>query len=755
MNHSSEIQQIIERAVAEAVNRRHQYCTVEHLMLALITYEPFKQCIESFGAEADQLIVEVSAYLDSLHAIQIVGEESVQPKKTAALDRVINRSVTQVIFTGRKQITTIDLYLSIAAESDSHAQYYLLKYGIHKSEFIFHWQKTYKGNETSPEMNEQQADEILAEYTTNLTALASEDKLDPLIGRSDELQEIVTVLAKKFKSNVLMIGDPGVGKTQIVDGLAQRLVAGTVPEFLKDHQLYSLEIGSLLAGSKYRGDFEEKVKNVIAALVSKPKSILFIDEAHTMRGAGSGTGGALDFSNMIKPAITRGNLKVIASTTWEEFYESFEKDRALMRRFYRVSIDEPTTESTVKILQGLSARLSVFHNVTITEDAITAAVDSATRYIHDRKNPDKSIDLLDGACAAQRVLNNTGAVISKNDIYTVVERITGVSSDKLSGDNYQRISMLDVNIKSRLYGQEATLDSILERVYVNYAGISTEGRPMASFIFLGPTGCGKTETAKLLAESLDMKLLKYDMSEYSEKHSVSALIGPPPGYVGFGDSQVGGGRLINDLSKNPHSILLFDEVEKAHPDIFNIFLQMLDEGRITGSNGKEVNCRNTMIIMTSNLGSADSERSNIGFGNQERTGEDDKALKEFFKPEFRNRVDLVCKFNKLDTLAVKKIVLKFTEGLKTSLREKHNISLQLSEEVIDHLAKVGYDSKMGARPLNRKIDELIRVPLSKRILFERIKDTTITAVLGANETVEFIVPQPLLTLDRVNEHTIH
>lgn len=753
MHQSSEINAIIEQAAQEAIQRRHQYCTVEHLMLSLITYEPFKRCLESFGVEVEDMITEVRSYLDNLHAIQVVGSEPVAPRKTNALDRVINRSVTQVIFTGRKQITTIDLYLSIAAESDSHAQYYMIKYGVHKTEFVIHWQKTYQGGEGGLTMADSQANEILEEYTTNVTALARDGKLDPLIGRESELQDIVTVLAKKWKSNVLMIGDPGVGKTQIVDGLAQRLVEGNVPQFLKDHQLYSLDIGSLLAGSKYRGDFEEKVKNVFAALASKPKSIVFIDEAHTMRGSGSGSGGALDFANLIKPAITRGTLKVIASTTWEEFYESFEKDRALMRRFYQVKIGEPDTETTVKILSGLRERLSSFHNVSITDAAINTAVSCATRYMHDRKNPDKSIDLLDGACAVQRVANNSGAVIEATNIHAIVEKITGVSADKLDGDNYNRISMLDVNIKSQLYGQDTAIDGILERVYVNYAGIGVETKPMCSFIFLGPTGCGKTETAKLLAKNLDMTLLKYDMSEYSEKHSVSSLIGPPPGYVGFGDSQVGGGRLINDLSKNPHAVLLFDEVEKAHPDIFNIFLQMLDEGRITSSNGKEVSCRNTIIIMTSNLGAADSERNNIGFGSQERSGEDERALKEFFKPEFRNRVDHICRFNKLDTLAVKKVVLKFTESVKASLREKHNISLQLTEEVIEHLAKVGYDSKMGARPLNRKIDELIRVPLSKLILFQRIKNTTITVVMKDDETVDYIVPQPLLTMSVLNEYS--
>ena len=742
VNNSPEIEAIIEQAIEFAKERKHQYCTIEHLLLSLITHTPFKKCLVSFGSDTDTMIQEVTAYIDSLHAIvaNVDPDIQVQPRKTNSLERVMNRSVTQVLFTGRRQVTTIDLYLSMASEGNSHAHYFLLKYGINKNDFVAHWQKTYKGNEFTTKLSESQADEILEEYTTNLTDLARAGKLEPLIGRSKELDDIVNVLAKRFKSNVLMVGDPGVGKTAIAEGLATMIADKTVPEFLHGHELYSLEVGALLAGSKYRGDFEEKVKQVLDALNTKKKSVLFIDEAHTMKGSGSASNGSIDFANMIKPAITKGTLKVIASTTWEEYYESFEKDRALMRRFYRVSIDEPSHESTIRILKGLSTRLNDFHEVDISEEAVVAAADSSARYIHDRKNPDKSIDLLDAACAKQRVAGNKGAIITKELIHEQVERFTGVPADKLNGDNYDRINSLEVNIKGKLYGQDETVEQVLERVYVSFAGIGNEHKPTASFIFLGPTGTGKTELAKLLGKNLDMPLLKYDMSEYSEKHSVSSLIGPPPGYVGFGDSQVGGGRLINDLSKNPHSILLFDEVEKAHPDIFNIFLQMLDEGRITGSNGKEVNCKNTIIIMTSNLGSSDSEKNNIGFGNQEKTGEDDKAIKEFFKPEFRNRVDLICKFGKLDTLAIKKIVVKFTEELKKSLLDKHNISLNLSEPVVDYLADKGYDKKMGARPLGRKIDELIRVPLSKKILFERIKNASITCVM-VDDKIDFIVVQ--------------
>ncbi len=753
MTNSPEIENIIEQAIAFAKERKHQYCTVEHLLLALINHTPFKKCLDSFGADTDLMTQEVASYLDGLHAIELkhVAMEDVQPRKTNSLERVMNRSVTQVLFTGRRQVTTIDLYLSMASEGNSHAHYFLLKYGINKQEFVTHWQKTYKGTEFTTKLSDGQADEILEEYTINLSELARQGKLEPLIGRAKELDEIVNVLAKRFKSNVLMVGDPGVGKTAIAEGLAQTIVIGDCPEFILNHDVYSLEVGSLLAGSKYRGDFEEKVKQVLEALNTKKKAILFIDEAHTMSGSGSGNSGSVDFANMIKPAITKGTLKVIASTTWEEYYESFEKDRALMRRFYRVSIDEPNKDTTISILTGLSERLNDFHGVEITSEAVISAVESAERYIHDRKNPDKSIDLLDAACARQKVDGNKGAQITKDMIFQQVERFTGVPADKLSGDNMDRIQTLEVNVKGKLYGQDETVDKVLERVYVSFAGIGSETKPTASFLFLGPTGTGKTELAKLLSKNLEMPLLKYDMSEYGERHSVSSLIGPPPGYVGFGDSQVSGGRLINDLSKNPHSILLFDEVEKAHPDIFNIFLQMLDEGRVTGSNGKEVNCKNTIIIMTSNLGSADSERNNIGFGNQEKSGEDDKALKEFFKPEFRNRLDLVCKFNKLDMLAIKKIVVKFAEQLKDSLLDKHNITLNLSEPVVEYLAEQGYDKKMGARPLARKIDELIRVPLSKKILFERIKNSVITAVM-TDDVIEYNVTQK--SIARVGEDGI-
>lgn len=744
MINNPEVEEIIERAVRIAKEHKHVYVTLEHTLLGMITYEPFKNILDSFGVDTDGMTLDVSVYVDNLKSmIADNPTEGFQPRRTNTLERMFNRAVTQVLFTGRRQIETIDLYISMVAESNSHASYFLLKWGVTRTEFIEFWTKYQTNNKGSSKLTDDQAQQILNEHTTNLTQLARDNKIEPLIGREQEIYDIVNVLAKRFKSNVLMVGDPGTGKTAIAEGIAHKIIENQVPDFLKDYEVYSLEIASLLAGSKYRGDFEEKVKNVLEALNKKKKAILFIDEAHTMSGAGNSNGSNIDFANMIKPALTKGTLKIIASTTWEEYYTSFEKDRALMRRFYRVSVDEPDTETTKKILFGVSKRLGEFHGVTINDNAIDAAIEYSARYIHDRKNPDKSIDLIDSACAKQRVDAKLDQEVTADNIREQISKVAGVPKDKLDSNNSDRMISLEGKIKEKLYGQDVTVDKVLDRIYVSYAGISNDKKPMASFLFLGPTGTGKTELARLISEHLSMPLLKYDMSEYQEKHSVAALIGAPPGYVGYDDSNLGGGKIISDLSKNPYSILLFDEVEKAHPDVYNLFLQLLDEGKITGTNGKTVSAKNTIVIMTSNMGARDSERNNIGFGDQRKTGEDDKALKEFFKPELRNRIDMICKFTKLDTLAIKKIVIKFSSELKQQLLTQHNISLNLDETVVEHLAKVGYDDKLGARPLARKIDELIRVPLSKKILFERVRNATIHAKM-IEEKVEFdIVAKPV------------
>ena len=740
MQNNPEIEQIVDAAVKMARDRQHEYVMTEHVLLSLIRHDPFNRVLTKFGIDVARLDQELESYLSSI--VTLVSSTDVQPKKTNALERVFNRALTQVLFTGRRTISTIDLYLAMMSETNSHAHYFLLKYGVQKKEFAEFYQANYKQSDVK--LTNQQATEILAEHCVNLTELAQQDRLEPMIGRSAELDEMITVLARKFKANVLMVGDPGVGKTAIVEGLAQEISAGRVPEFLKGHEVWGLEVGSLLAGSKYRGEFEEKFKAVITALETKKNCILFVDEAHTMKGAGASSQSSLDMANMLKPSITKGSLKVIASTTWEEYYESFEKDRALMRRFHRVGIDEPDDVTTEQILIGLSPRLESFHNVLIDTDAITAAVHLSGRYIHDRKNPDKSIDLLDGACAKERVKDLGNVTVTKAMIMEQLSRVTDVPMDRLENERSAKIVELESNIKQRLYGQDAAVDRVLERVYINFSGIGNAKRPIASFLFLGPTGTGKTELAKLLSEHLDMKLLKYDMSEFQERHTVSGLIGAPPGYVGFEDGNLGGGKLISDISKHPFSILLFDEIEKAHPDVINIMLQMLDEARITSSNGKTVDLKNCIIIMTSNLGARDNESNNIGFGQAlEKTGSEDKAMKEFFKPELRNRIDCVCKFDKLDTLAIKKVVVKFVDELKDSLMNK-NIRLNLTEAVVDMLADKGYDSKMGARPLGRKIDELIRVPLSKRILFDRLENCSISAIV-VKDLIEFVIEPPLLT----------
>jgi len=743
MQNNPEIEQIVDAAVKLARDRRHEYVLTEHVLLSLIRHAPFRAVLEKFGTDVSRLEQELETYLASLATL--VTTRDIQPRKTNALERVFNRALTQVLFTGRRTISTVDLYLAMMSETNSHAHYFLLKYSVHKKEFAEFYQANYKQSDVK--FTDQQATEILTEHCTNLTALAQADKLEPKIGRSKEEEDMSVVLARKFKANVLMVGDPGVGKTSIVEGLAQQLTAGRVPTFLRGYELWSLEVGSLLAGSKYRGEFEEKFKSVITALETKKNCILFIDEAHTMKGAGASTQSSLDMANMLKPSITKGTLKVVASTTWEEYYESFEKDRALMRRFHRVAIDEPTPEVTEQILIGLGPRLESFHNVLIDPEAIQAAVELSGRYIHDRKNPDKSIDLIDGACARERVKDLGTVTINRAMIMEQLSRVTDVPMDRLENESSTKIRELESNIKQKLYGQDAAVDRVLERIYINFSGIGNARRPIASFLFLGPTGTGKTELAKLLGEHLDMKLLKYDMSEYQDKHTVSSLIGAPPGYVGFEDGNVGGGKLISDVSKNPFSILLFDEIEKAHPDVINIMLQMLDEARITSMNGKSVDLKNCIIIMTSNLGARDNEQNNIGFGQSlERTGSEDRAMKDFFKPELRNRIDCVCRFAKLDTLAVKKVVVKFLDDLKFSLQNR-NIRLTLAESVVDHLADKGYDSKMGARPLGRKIDELIRVPLSKRILFDRLENCAMHAVMNADD-IEFVIeeamPQPVV-----------
>jgi ATP-dependent Clp protease ATP-binding subunit ClpA len=744
-----EIELIITAAGENAKKLHHEYVTLEHLLYAILNYKPFGDLLRSYGTDVDNMLTEIELYNNRLDTgNRVDNDEDYQPKKTHALERVFNRSLTQVLFSGRNHMQVMDLFLSLTGEQNSHACYFINRYGIDRSKFIEYYNENYKEGNSRKNASKQRAMEVLKEYCDNLNEMALDGKIDPVIGREHELDEIAHVLAKRNKSNVLMVGDAGVGKTAIAEGLARKIIKGEVPEYLKDYTVFNLDIGNLLAGSKYRGEFEEKLRDVIKALNTRGKAILFIDEAHQMRGAGSGSGSNVDFANMIKPALTKGRIKVIASTTWEEYTQTFEKDRALMRRFYRLTVDEPTPAVAKDILRGLRPHFEEFHGGVIDDLAIESAVELSVRYQTDKKLPDKAIDLIDTACAKAKIYQ-TNWTVSKRNIIECLSKFTKIPVEQLAseteGDN-SAIQTLEPKIKQRLFGQDSAVETVLERIYVSRAGLKALNKPVGSFLFTGPTGVGKTELAKLLAENLGMKLLRYDMSEYQEKHSVAKLIGAPPGYVGYDDSNLGGGLLISDVEKNPNCIILFDEIEKAHPDVSNILLTVMDEGIITSSNGKKADCRNAILIMTSNLGAADNERNQIGFGRSlERTGEDDKAVKDFFKPEFRNRIDAICKFNKLEQGSMKMIVTKFVNEMNDLLGDK-GIRVRLSDTALEHIIAEGFDPKMGARPLQRKINDLIKVPLSRKILFERLGGNLTINVDYRDGKMEFDVAQAQLSL---------
>lgn len=726
MNYSPELDHVITQAKTIADAGSSEYVTTEHLLLGLIAYENFNKLLSGFGTDVTALAKDLTVYISSLPNLS--KSKKSPPKKTQSLERVFNRAFTHVMFSGRTSVKLIDILVSIASDQTTHAAYFLNLHGVDVSELIDYYNHNYieSAEVAKTPVNQSlaaaKADKVLNEYTENFNELARQKKINELIGRDREVQDLVEILARKTKKNVLLVGDAGVGKTAVVEGLAKQIVDGTAPIVLAGHEVRNLDIGQLLAGSKYRGEFEERVKEVLKAAAVKGNIILFIDEAHQVKGAGSNGSSSVDFANMIKPALARGDIKVIASTTWEEYTQSFEKDRALMRRFYRLSVDEPAPAVAKEILRGIRSSFEEFHNGTITDTAIDSAVDYAVKYIVDRKLPDKAIDLIDLACARKKIANPDGEwTVDRREIAEIVSKTARIPLDKLENERSKTVVDLDRNIKARLYGQDAVVDTVLERIYVAQAGLKSGNKPTGSFLLTGPTGTGKTLFAKLLAENLGMTMIRFDMSEYQEKHTASRLVGAPPGYVGYEDSNLSGGLLIKELEKNPYSVLLFDEIEKAHPDVSNILLQLMDEGHVTGSNGKRADARNAIVILTSNLGAADNERNTIGFGSIERTGEDDAAVKDFFKPEFRNRLDAVCKFNKLSRDSIRLVIGKFIDELNANLVER-KIRVRLVASAVDHLIETGYDAKNGARPMERKINELIKVPLSKKILFEHIPE---------------------------------
>jgi len=735
---SKEIDALLERTSQLAAKSKHRYITTEHLLLVMLRDKTCRNALIEFGVQVSEMEKEVENFV-SKNGILVADSTNTSQQKTQALDRILNRAFTQVLFSGRNQLNIFDIFISLMTENNTHSSYFIMKYGIKKDELIpFLGEKYAKKLRTQEQ--ELYYESILEEFCINLNEQAAAGKIDPVIGRDTEVDDICQVFARRNKSNVLIVGDPGVGKTAIAEGIANRLNEGNVPKYLKNHIVYNLEIGTLLAGTQYRGQFEERVKEVLDALIKKGNTILFIDEAHTMKGAGTGGQGGTDFANMIKPYLSKDRLKVIASTTWEEYTKSFEKDRALMRRFYRIDINEPTPKMAKKILNLTAKYYESFHNARINPDAIENAVDLSVRYQANKKLPDKAFDLIDSACARQRRMEVNDPVITKELISYELSKITNIPLDQLDQDKSENsLTNVDEKIKEKLYGQDEAVETVLERIYVAKAGLRKIDKPIGVFVFTGPSGVGKTELAKQLSQTLSMKLLRYDMSEYQERHSIARFIGAPPGYVGYDDSNLSGGLLIKDIERNPNAVLLFDEIEKAHRDVVNVLLQLMDEGFITSSNGKRVDARNTIVIMTTNLGAEANEQNNIGFGRDfERSGEEDAAMKQFFRPEFRNRLDAVCKFNQLDDLSKRKVVIKFVTELEEQLREK-NLSIHVDEPSVDYLLKKGFDSRMGARPMARTVDKLLRIPISKRLLLDKISNCKIKVrVVNKKLLIKFI-----------------
>jgi ATP-dependent Clp protease ATP-binding subunit ClpA len=741
---SQDLERIFERAIKFAMNNKHEYITLEHFLYGLLLDDKIDKTLSNFGADVKSMREEIENYIvTELNDIKI--SEEIKPKKTHSMERMLNRAFTQVLFSGRSTIEPVDCFVSLFNEKKSFAAFSLRKAKIDKDKFIEYVNQESIEDEASEgeATPNPQLEKLLVQFCTNLSKRAKEKKIDPVIGREKEIEEMQLVLARRSKSNVMLIGDPGVGKTAIAEGLAKNIFEGKVPKFIADHTVYSLDISAMLAGSKYRGDFEERLKMVITALEKKKKCILFIDEAHMMSGAGAVSGGSNDMANMLKPALGKGTIKVIASTTWEEYRKHFEKDRALMRRFQRVTVDEPTEAVAIKIMKGLRKYYEKHHGVKITNQAIIDSVKYSIKYISDRKLPDKAIDLIDCASARFKVRDEEGGIVDHDEIVFEVAKIAGLPLDQVAAKENKNLKDIDKTMRGKVFGQEKAIDILLDKIYIAQAGLKAINKPVGSFLFVGPTGCGKTETAKVLAESMGVQLVRFDMSEFQEQHSVAKFIGAPPGYVGFEENA---GQLITKLQEHPNCILLLDEIEKAHPSVSQVLLGLMDNGFITGSNGKKADGRNAIIIMTSNLGAADAEKNAVGFGKMERDYDNSEAVNRFFAPEFRNRLDGIIQFSKLSHETMIKIVKKFVDELNALVKDK-NIHVKPDQAALEYLVKKGFNPKMGARPLARVIDEEIKKPLSREILFGKLSNGGIVNLTYTNKFNFDLVE--ILSVDKV------
>jgi len=735
---SNTLEQAIHAALANANARRHELATLEHLLLALIDEPDAQKVMKACSVDLEELRTTLVNFIEDDLSTLVTDVEGSEAVPTAAFQRVIQRAAIHVQSSGRTEVTGANVLVAIFAERESNAAYFLqeqdmtrydavnfIAHGVAKDPSYGETRPVTGATEGDDEPRASQADtadadqkeSALAKYCVDLNAKSSKGDIDPLIGRDHEVERCIQVLCRRRKNNPLLVGDPGVGKTAIAEGLAKKIVEGETPEVLQGATIYSLDMGALLAGTRYRGDFEERLKAVVKELEDHPDAILFIDEIHTVIGAGATSGGAMDASNLLKPALQGGKLRCMGSTTYKEYRQHFEKDRALSRRFQKIDVNEPSTDDAIKILKGLKPYFEDHHSVRYTADAIKTAVELSARYINDRKLPDKAIDVIDEAGAAQHLVTESKRrkTIGAKEIEAVVAKIARIPPKNVSKDDAEVLKDLEATLKRVVFGQDNAIEALSASIKLARAGLREPEKPIGNYLFAGPTGVGKTEVAKQLADSLGVELLRFDMSEYMEKHAVSRLIGAPPGYVGFDQ----GGLLTDGVDQHPHCVLLLDEIEKAHPDVFNILLQVMDHGTLTDHNGRKVDFRNVILIMTSNAGAAEQAKAAIGFGRDRREGEDTAAIERTFTPEFRNRLDAVISFAPLGRETILSVVEKFVLQLEAQLMDR-NVTIELTRPAAEWLAEKGYDDKMGARPLGRVIQEHIKKPLAEELLFGKL-----------------------------------
>ena len=741
---SRSLEQALHRALALANERHHEYATLEHLLLALVDDQDAAAVMRACSVDLDTLRRNLVDYIDA-ELTNLVTDGRDDSKPTAGFQRVIQRAVIHVQSSGREEVTGANVLVAMFAERESHAAYFLqeqdmtrydavnyISHGIAKRPGAGETRAVRGADEEPEQQREQRSDSgndgdkdkkkkesALEAYCVNLNRKARDGRIDPLIGREAEVQRTIQILCRRQKNNPLLVGEPGVGKTAIAEGLALKIIRGEVPEVLEDATVFSLDMGTLLAGTRYRGDFEERLKQVMKEIEQHPKAIMFIDEIHTVIGAGATSGGAMDASNLLKPALASGSLRCIGSTTYKEYRQYFEKDRALVRRFQKIDVNEPSIPDTIEILKGLKPYFEEFHKLRYTNDAIKAAVELSARYIHDRKLPDKAIDVIDETGASQMLVTEAKRkkTIGVKEIEAAIATMARIPAKTVSKDDAEVLRNLETTLKRTVYGQEKAIEALSSSIKLARAGLRDGEKPIGCYLFAGPTGVGKTEVARQLASSLGVELVRFDMSEYMERHTVSRLIGAPPGYVGFDQ----GGLLTDQIDQHPHCVLLLDEIEKAHPDLFNILLQVMDHGKLTDNNGKQVDFRNVILIMTTNAGAADMAKNAYGFTRTKREGDDQEAINKLFAPEFRNRLDATISFGHLPKTVVARVVDKFVLQLEAQLADR-NVTIELSDEARDWLVENGYDEAMGARPMARLIQQTIKTPLADEVLFGRLKN---------------------------------